>query len=437
MPASLHLPWRPLELLDAEQLERIHLASLQILEETGIDFQDPEALGLWQAAGADVDGGSQRVRLDRGLVLDLVAQAPRSFTWRARNPAHDVLLGPGVAAFGPCGGMAYVLDQTQTRRPGTLGDYEDLIRVAQASSALHFAAWEQVAALDVPLSARHLKRLRAALTLSDKPLMESAHGRIITADCLELCRLVFGDLEGQPPVIGDVINVSSPLRFDARMLGGLLTYARAGQVTFITPFILAGAMSPVTVAAALAQQNAEALAGVALTQLARPGAPVLMGGFTSNLDLRSGTPALGTPEGAWAVLAGAQLARRYGLPFRGNGGLTSSKTLDAQAAAETHWSLWPSLLGHSALIMHAAGWIDGGLTVSLDKFAFDLGQLEAFTTTLPGPAAPRPDRIPDKADWAARLATFEAPPMDPGLREAIDAFVLRRSAELADVDLYA
>ncbi|MBL8093656.1 MAG: trimethylamine methyltransferase family protein [Anaerolineales bacterium] len=437
MPASLRLPWRPLELLDAEQLERIHLASLQILEEIGIDFQDPEALGLWQAAGADVDWGAQRVRLDRGLVLDLVAQAPRSFTWRARNPVHDVLLGPGVAAFGPCGGMAYVLDHTQTRRPGTLGDYEDLIRVAQASPALHFAAWEQVAALDVPLSARHLQRLRAALTLSDKPLMESAHGRIITADCLELCRLVFGDLEGQPPVIGDVINVSSPLRFDARMLGGLLTYARAGQVTYITPFILAGAMSPVTMAAALAQQNAEALAGVALTQLARPGAPVLMGGFTSNLDLRSGTPALGTPEGAWAVLAGAQLARRYGLPFRGNGGLTSSKTLDAQAAAETHWSLWPSLLGHSALIMHTAGWIDGGLTVSLDKFAFDLGQLEAFTTTLQGPAAPRAVRYPDSADWAARLATFEAPPMDPGLREAIDAFILRRSAELADVDLYA
>lgn len=440
MPASLALPWRPLDILDEEQVERIHLASLRILEETGIEFQDDESLSLWSGAGAAVDRATQRVRLDRGLVLELIAKAPRSFTWRARNPAHDVSIGPGRIAFGPPGGMVYILDLDGARRSGTFADYEDLVRVAHESPALHFAAWEQVAALDVSVSIRHLHRLRAAIRLSDKPLMESAHGRVITADCLAMCRLVFGDLDGAP-VVGDVINISSPLRFDSRMLGGLITYARAGQVTFMTPFILAGAMAPITMAAALAQQNAEALAGVALTQVVRPGAPVMMGGFTSNLDMRTGTPALGTPEGAWATLAGAQLARRYSLPFRGNGGLTTSKTLDSQAVTESQWSLWPSLSGHNDLVMHAAGWIDGGLTVSLSKVAADLDQLEALWSDLhperstpPGPGGST-DR--STRSWSRRLADYEPPTLDPAVAEAIDEFVARRSLELKDQNLYA
>ncbi len=440
MPASLELPWRPLDILDEEQIERVHLASLRILEETGIEFQDDEALSLWSGAGADVDFATQRVRLDRGLVLQLVAKAPRTFTWRARNPGHDVSIAPGRTAFGPCGGMVYVLDRDGTRRPGTFADYENLVRVAHESPALHFAAWEQVAALDIPVSARHLHRLRAAIRLSDKPLMESAHGRVITADCLEMCRLVFGDLDGAP-VVGDVINISSPLRFDSRMLGGLITYARAGQVTFMTPFILAGAMAPITMAAALAQQNAEALAGVALAQLVRPGAPVMMGGFTSNLDMRSGTPALGTPEGAWATLAGAQLARRYGLPFRGNGSLTTGKTHDSQSATETQWSLWPSLTAHNDLVMHASGWIDGGLTVSLEKVAQDLDQIEALMSDVhPGPAtAPGPERSIQRASrsWQRRLADYEPPGLEPAVAEALDDYVTRRSIELKDENLYA
>lgn len=440
MPASLALPWRPLDILDEDQIERVHLASLEILEGTGIEFQDDEALSLWSGAGADVDPRTQRVRLDRGLVLELIAKAPRSFTWRARNPSHDVSIGPGRVAFGPCGGMVYVLDTAGARRPGTFADYEDLVRVAHESPALHFAAWEQVAALDVPVSVRHLHRLRAAIRLSDKPLMESAHGRVITADCLEMCRLVFGDLNGAS-VVGDVINISSPLRFDSRMLGGLITYARAGQVTFMTPFILAGAMAPITMAAALAQQNAEALAGVAFAQLVRPGAPVMMGGFTSNLDMRSGTPALGTPEGAWATLVGAQLARRYGLPFRGNGSLTTSKTLDSQSATETQWSLWPSLSGHTDLVMHAAGWIDGGLTVSFDKIAHDLDQLEALMADLHAGSEARStagrtsDRTP--RSWKQRLADYEAPPLDTAVAEALDEYVARRSTALKDENLYA
>ena len=479
-------PRPPYDWLDPEGVERLHNASLDILEQVGIDFLDDEAFDIWQRAGADVDRASRRVRLDRGLVLEAIASAPRSFRWRARNPAHDVVIGGNTIAFGPCGGMAYATDLDRGRRPGTMADYENLLRLSQSCHALHFAAWEQVTAQDVGVNIRHLHRVRAACRLTDKVIMEGAHGRVITADTLAMLRLVFGDLDGDP-VTGDVINVNSPLRYDERMLGGLITYARAGQVTFITPFILAGAMSPVTMGGALAQQNAEVLAGVALTQLIRPGAPVLYGGFTTNIDLRRGSPAFGTPEGAWAALVGGQMARRYGLPYRGSGGLTSSQTADAQAAAESLWNLWPAVLAHTNLIMHAAGWVDGGLTVSFEKFILDLENLaqfqhflggfaldedalalDAITEVGPGghhfgtahtqaryrtaffpatvadrqghdawlaagaeDAARRANRV-----WKAMLAAYEPPPLDPAAAEALDDYVARRERELIDLRLY-
>jgi trimethylamine--corrinoid protein Co-methyltransferase len=390
MPSLLKLSFRqlsnrlsPLEFLNPEQIEQIHNASLDILENIGLDFLDEEALRIWQAAGAKVDWANQHVWLDRGLVMAAIATAPPTFTWRARNPAHNVLIGQNHLAFGPCGGMVYVADEKNGRRPGTLADLEKFVKLSQLCPVLHFASWEQVAPQDIPASTRHLHRLYAGFTLSDKAMMEAAHGRIITSDCLEMARLVFGTLDGDP-VIGDVINVNSPLRYDERMLGGLITYARAGQVTFITPFILAGAMSPVTMAAALAQQNAEALAGIALTQLVKPGAPVIYGGFTTNVDMRSGSPAFGTPEGAWALLVGAQLARRYQLPYRGNGSLTNAKLPDAQAAYETMWNLWPAVQAHTNLVMHAVGWLDGGLTSSFEKFILDVENLAMFTHFLDG-----------------------------------------------------
>jgi trimethylamine--corrinoid protein Co-methyltransferase len=327
--------------------------------------------------------------------------------------------------------------------------------------------------------------------------MEAAHGRIISADNIAMALLAIGctlpgegeaggaDLGG--PVMGDVINVNSPLRYDARMLGGLITYARAGQATFITPFILAGAMSPISMAAALAQQNAEALAGIALTQIVRPGAPVIYGGFTTNADMRSGSPAFGTPEGAWALLAGAQLARRYGLPYRASGSLTNAKLPDAQAAYETGWTLWPAILGHSNLVMHAAGWLDGGLTVSLEKLIIDLENLAMFAFFLQGFAvdgdtlaldsiagvgpgghhfgtahtqarfrtehyqSALADRLsydgwldngsPDTVQraqrlWQAALAAYEPPPMELSVREALADYVARRSRELEGARLY-
>lgn len=383
----LQNPQRPYEILADSAIDEIHEASMHILENVGLDFLDAEALDSWAKAGAKVDHQAQHVWLDRGLVLEAIAHAPATFTWRAINPAHDVIIGGNHIAFGPCGGMVFASDLERGRRQGTLADYIELLKLAQICPLLHFAAWEQVAALDVPVNVRHLQRLLANFTYTDKAMLEAAHGREITTDCIEMARIVFGDASGNlptDPVIGDVINVNSPLRYDNRMLGGLITYARAGQVTFITPFILAGAMSPITMAAALAQQNAEALAGVALTQLVRPGAPVLYGGFTTNVDMRSGSPTFGTPEGAWAALVGAQLARRYRLPYRGNGGLTNSKAPDAQGAYETLWNLWPALLGHTNLVMHAAGWLDSGLTASYEKFIIDVENLAMFYHFLGG-----------------------------------------------------
>ena len=491
--SPLRHPQPPYSWLDEESLETIHLASLTILEEIGLDFLDAEALSLWAKAGARVDLAAQHVWIDRGLVLQAIDSAPPTFRWRARNPAHDVPIGGSQIAFGPTGGMVYVQDLDGGRRTGTMADLEALMKLAQLSSVLHFACWEQVTPQDVPLSQRHLRRLYAGLTLTDKPVMEAAHGRIISADNIAMACLALGldpENEGTAaggPVMGDVINVNSPLRYDARMLGGLITYARAGQATFITPFILAGAMSPISMAAALAQQNAEALAGITLTQIVAPGAPVMYGGFTSNVDMRSGSPAFGTPEGAWALLVGAQLARRYHLPYRASGGLTNAKLPDAQAAYETAWNLWPAVLAHANLVMHAAGWLEGGLTVSLEKFVIDLENLAMFARFLQGFAVDEAALALDSiaavgpgghhfgtahtqarfrsehyqsslADrqsydgwvesgsvdtvrrahrlWRGALAEYTPPPMDAAVREALADYVARRARELDGANLY-
>lgn len=477
---------RPQEILTPDQLEQIHRASLHILENIGLIFMDDEALSIWHKAGAKVDFKTQQVWIDGGLLMETIRHAPRSFTWRARNPERSLFIGENCLTFGPPGGMVYVTDGVRGRRTGTFADYAELVKLSHLLPMIHFAAWEQVAPQDIPSNIRHLHRLYAGLTLSDKAVTEAAHGRIIPSDALEMCRLVFGDLNGDP-VIGDVINVNSPLRYDERMLGGLITYARAGQVTFITPFILAGAMSPVTVAAALAQQNAEVLAGIALTQLVRPGAPVIYGGFTTNIDLKSGIPAFGTPEGAWALLAGGQLARYYNLPYRGSGSLTNAKLPDAQASYETMWNLWPAVLAHTNLLMHSVGWLEGGLTVSLEKFLIDAENLAMFQHFLDGFAVDEAslalDMIaevgahghhlgtphtqaryrnaffaPSLADrlgyeawdvagrwdamtrattlWQELLKQYEPPPLDPGIEEALRDFVCGRELALAGQNLY-
>jgi trimethylamine--corrinoid protein Co-methyltransferase len=476
----------PFELLTPEQLDDLHAASVRILEDIGLDFMDAEALELWAQAGARVDRAAQHVWLDRGLVLELVARAPAAFRWRARNPERDVHVGGNALAFIPHGGTVYAADLDRGRRPGTLADYANFLKLAQSLNVLHFAGEQLVAPHDVPASLRHLRRLSLALTLTDKALLEAAHGREITGDALNLVRLVFGDLDGDP-VIGGVINASSPLRYDSRMLGGLLTYARAGQVTVVTPFILAGAMSPISIAAAMAQQNAEALAAIALAQLARPGAPVVYGGFTTNVDMRTGGPAFGTPEGAWALIAGAQLARRYRLPYRGSGSLNTAKVPDAQAAYETQWTLWPAVLAHTNLVMHAVGWLEAGLTVSYEKIVLDAEALGMFAHFLNGftidddtlaldmiaevgpgghhfgtahtqarfatefyqpllsdrlnfdswVAAGSQD-VAQRANglWKDILAQYVPPPLDPAVAEAVADYVARRERELEGRSLY-
>jgi trimethylamine---corrinoid protein Co-methyltransferase len=483
----LRHPHPPAEIWGPAEIEQIHTASLHILENVGLDFLDSETLSIWEKAGARVDHNRRHAWLDGGLVMEAVARAPASFTWRARNPDHNVFIGENAVAFGPSGGMVYATDLQRGRRPGTMQDLENFLKLSQLCHVLHFASWEQVAPQDLPSTTRHLHRLYAGFTLTDKAMMEAAHGRVITGDCVEMARLVFGDLAGEDPVIGDVISVNSPLRYDERMLGGLLTYARAGQVTFITPFILAGAMSPVTMAAALAQQNAEVLAGVALTQLVNPGAPVIYGGFTTPVDLRSGAPAFGTPEGAWALLAGPQLARYYGLPSRGSGSLTSANTADAQAAYESLWNLWPAVQAHTNLIMHAAGWLEGGLTSSYEKFIIDAENLAMFCHFLQGFAVDEESlaldtiaevgpgghhfgtahtqaryqsafhgtAVAERSNydswvaagsqdarqraariWPELLQGYEAPAIDPAVKEALADYVARREHELQGQNLY-
>jgi trimethylamine--corrinoid protein Co-methyltransferase len=377
--------FKALEILSPEQIEQLHEASMQILEITGIDFMDAEALSIWEKAGARVDHATQHVWFDRDMILETVASAPSSFTWHARNPVKNLIIGQDYVNFQANGGVAYSSNFDTGRRRGTWDDYVNFLKLCQMCNVLHFGGEQLVAPQDINSSVRHLRRLSAAFTLTDKAAMEAAHGREIVSDNLNLARIVFGDLEQYDgAVIGGIINASSPLRYDQRMIGGIITYARAKQVNIITPFILAGAMSPISMAAALAQQNAEALVGIALTQLVRPGAPVLYGGFTTNADMKTGSPAMGTPEGAWAMSVGAQLARRYNLPYRGSGTLNTSKVPDAESVWETMWSLWPAILSHTNFIMHSTGWLEGGLTASYEKFIIDVENLAMFYQFLQG-----------------------------------------------------
>ncbi len=384
---QIHNPWPPYEIANPKQIEAIHDASMHILENTGISFLDKEALALWQAAGARVDHKIQHVWLDRELVMALIAKAPASFTFRARNPARDRFIGEDTLNFFPNGGMVFVRDLARGRRQGMEADLVTLCKLIQMTNVLHVAPTQGIVMHDVPVNERHLLTQWYGYVLTDKAMMGTSHGRLITQSVLDMARIVFGDdlRPDKGPVTGGVINANSPLVYDERMLGGLITFARAGQIVIVTPFILAGAMSPVTMAAAIAQQNAEALAGIALMQLVRPGAPAIYGGFTTNVDMKSGAPAFGTPEGAWALLIGAQLARRYGLPYRGSGALNTANIPDAQAATETQWSLWPCVLAHTNVVLHAVGWLESGLTVSLEKFVMDVEGLAMMQHMLQGP----------------------------------------------------
>jgi trimethylamine--corrinoid protein Co-methyltransferase len=473
-----------MRLFDEDQLAQIHDASMRILEEFGIEVLSPRALSILDAAGAEVDHASGLVRFDRGLIDQLVRQAPSEFALTPRNPARTVQLGGRALSFGLVAGPPNVHDRVNGRRTGNLDDYRALIKLAQSLNVVHLLGNQVTAPIELPAETRHLDTYLANLTLTDRVFHNTAIGTERALDGIDMVAIARGltraELIDSPSCI-TIVSVNSPRRIDGAMADGLIAMAEWGQCVCITPFTLMGAMTPVTLPAALAQQNAEALAGIALVQAVRPGCPAVYGAFTSNVDMRSGAPAFGTPENAKAQIAAGQLARRYALPYRASNA-NAANLADAQSAYESQMAIWSAMLGGANLLYHGAGWLEGGLTASFEKVVLDAEMLqmiaefakpvqvdddtlglEAIRDVGPGghffgtqhtmaryetafyspmlsdwrnyeswreagaeDATARATRI-----WQQLLAAYEAPAMDPGIREALDAFVAKRKEELA------
>ena len=364
-----------LDFITPDQVEQIHNASLSILARTGVMVTSPDALELFARGGARVTREERRVYLEPDLVAASLATAPERYTLHARNPANDVIIGGEYCAVMPAGGPPYVRDLNGVRRPGTLADLENFTRLSAMSPEVHVLARKAVEAQDVPVATRHLDCWRAVLLLADKPVTSGfVGGRPEAEDALQMLAAMWGSesaLDGRP-VAQCNINVNSPLLYDKAMVEGLLAFARLGQPVIITPFVMAGVMGPATLAGALAQHNAEVLAGVVLTQLVRPGTPVVYGTATSNTDLRSGAPAIGSPESALSVAICAQMARHYRLPCRGGGALTDSPIPDAQSNYERMLLLLTSVLSGVNFMMHGAGILESYLTACYEQFVIDL-----------------------------------------------------------------
>lgn len=373
-------PWRqpirrfqPVDLVDEEKIEVIHQTSLQILSEIGVDFLNEEARHLLAAAGADVDPESERVRFEAGFIEEKIATAPSQFTLHARNPERNVELGGDFVAFTAVSSPPNVSDEAGGRRVGNRADYQNLLRLGQSINMVHLWGGYPVEPVDLDPSVRHLDALFDMLTLSDRAVHVYSLGKERNHDALAMIKIARqiddATLEKEPSLMS-VVNASSPLRYDTPMLQGIIELSSRNQAIVVTPFTLAGAMAPVTVAGALAQHNAEALAGIAFTQVVRAGAPVVYGGFTSNVDMQSGAPAFGTPEFMQTAMITGQLTRRYGLPYRSSG-VNAANALDAQAAYESVFSLWGAVMGGAHLILHALGWLEGGLRASFEKMVLD------------------------------------------------------------------
>ncbi len=377
---SLQLPFirrrlKTYEVLDEEGLALIEANADLILEEIGIEFrEDEEALKLWKEAGADVQG--ERVHFPRGLCRELLKTAPATFTQHARNPERSVEIGGDATVFAPVYGPPFVRDLDNGRRYGTIEDFRNFVKLAYMAPAIHHSGGTVCEPVDVPVNKRHLDMVYSHIRYSDKPFMGSVTHPERAADSVTMAEMVFGkEFVADNCVMISLINANSPMVFDATMLGALKVYARAGQGTIVTPFILAGAMSPVTVAGTLTQVLAEVLAGAAFTQLCRPGAPVVMGTFAASISMQSGAPTFGTPEPALVSYGAAQLARRLGIPFRTGGSLCASKVADAQAAYESANTLNSTVLAGTNFVLHSAGWLEGGLASGYEKFVMDCDQL--------------------------------------------------------------
>ena len=376
------LPFSPVALLLEDQVEQIHAASLTLLHEHGIEMLSARARDILEAAGAAVDRTSNLVRFDPALVLDLVAKAPETFTLHARNPAHDLPIGGGRMVFTSVSSAPNATDLAGGRRQGCFRDFEDLVRLSQTLNAVHALGGYPVEPTDLPPDTRHLDCIRSILTLTDKVPRVFALGAARIRDGLAMTRIAHGlDSEDKRPVLYTVVNANSPMRYDGAMLEGLIAMAGEGQPVIVTPFTLAGAMAPITIEGALAQQNAEALAGIALTQAVNPGVPVFYGSFTSSVDMKTGAPAFGTPEYVRASIASGQVARRYGLPLRVTNA-NASNAADAQAVYESQMSLWAAVLSGAALVHHAAGWLEGGLAASFEKMIIDAEMIQMLIAVL-------------------------------------------------------
>ncbi len=385
------LPWRsvvnpyaPIEILDARQIEIIVQAALTVLESQGMRFLDAGSRKILQDAGADVDEASMMVCFDAGLVREKLASAPSSFGLRARNPAHNLEVGGNNIVFSSVGGPAFCSDLDKGRRPGTYTEMCDFLRIVQSLNIVHQEGGGAFEAMDLPAESRHLDLYLAQARLLDKNAQSYALGRERTVDSIEMaCIALETDRAGlaeQPALLG-IINTNSPMQLDIPMSEAVIELAGAGQVCCITPFTLAGSMSPATLAGTLVQQTAEVLAVATFAQIVNPGAPVMYGSFASNVDMRSGAPALGTPEYAKAAQASGQIARHLQLPFRSSN-TTVSNCVDSQAAFESQTSLWGSVMGHANLVNHAAGWLEGGLTASFEKLIIDAEMLQMMAEYL-------------------------------------------------------
>jgi trimethylamine--corrinoid protein Co-methyltransferase len=379
--------YKPMEVLNEEQVEEIHNASLGILETIGLKVWGDEARALYKSFGATVDEAELRVHLDRELVMELIAKAPPSFTLRGRDPAKKVRAGEGCMAFVSVGGPPYVSDLDRGRRPGTYADFVDFLKVTQQLNIIHIEGGCSIEPQDLPATTRHLDIYQAQILNLDKPWKPLTIGRVRVRDAIEMARLSLGESSAQlalDPVLLGVINTNTPLVLDGPMGEAIVELARARQPVCITPFTLAGAMAPASVAGALVLQNAEALAGIALAQGVSPGCPVCYGAFSSNVDMRTGSPAFGTPEYTKAAHASGQLARRYHLAWRSSN-VNASCTPDAQAAYEAEMSLWGAVMGHAGLINQGAGWLEGGLVASFEKLILDAEMLQMMAAYLQPP----------------------------------------------------
>ncbi|WP_309085863.1 trimethylamine methyltransferase family protein [Chelativorans sp.] len=471
------------EVLDEEGLSLIEANADTVLEEIGIEFRgDAEALKLWRDAGADVEG--ERVRFPKGLCRALLKTAPPVFAQHARNPARSVQIGGDATVFAPVYGPPFVRDLDGNRRYATVEDFQNFVKLAYMAPSIHHSGGTVCEPVDVPVNKRHLDMVYAHMRFSDKPFMGSVTAPERAEDTVAMAKILFGeDFVEQNTVIISLINANSPMVFDETMLGAAKVYARHNQATIITPFILAGAMSPVTVAGTLTQVLAEVLAGAAFTQLVRPGAPVVFGTFASSISMQSGAPTFGTPEPSLVSYGAAQLARRLGLPFRTGGSLTASKVSDAQAAYESANTLNSTMLAGTNFVLHAAGWLEGGLVSSYEKFMMDIDQLgmqqsfsagvdlsdngqamDAIREVGPGShylgcahtqanfqtafyrssiadnnsfeqwLAEGEKTAHQRANQLARswLDSYEAPPIDEGADEALKDFIARRKGSMPD-----